>query len=92
MKTLYSNRALKDLDSLQEMVVWNVIGCLVDENLFRSLGRELANLISLREVDITFYDATQMAQVLMELLANEHIECGWTASLGGSQNQSQARG
>ena len=92
LKTLYSNRALKDLDSLQEMVVWNVIGCLVDENLFRSLGRELANLNSLREVDITFYDATQMAQVLMELLANEHIECGWTASLGGSQNQSQARG
>ncbi len=71
--TLYSNRALKDLDSLQEMVVWNVIGCLVDENIFRSLGRELANLISLREVGITFYDATQMAQVLMELLANEHI-------------------
>ena len=70
---LYSNEALKDLDSLQELVVWNVMECMVDEDPFRSLGRELGNLISLREVDITFYDAAQMEHVLMELLSNEHI-------------------
>ena len=68
--TLNNNQALKGLDSLQDLVVWNVIECVVDENPFRFFGRELGNLISLKEVDITFNYGRQMEQVLIELLFN----------------------
>ena len=69
VEKLHSDRPLKDLDSLQELLVRGVWQGADDEEIpLRWLGRELGKLISLRAVDITLHVALQMEQVLEEWL------------------------